>query len=76
MRTQVLPKARRQKEPGEWMQMKESTKQRLSQPRDASVIRVRAAWKEDERNRMEHWGGGGGRCDIRHEKMDKRVKGD
>ena len=42
-RTQVLPKAREQKEPGEWMQIKKRIKQRLSEPRDASVIRVRAA---------------------------------
>lgn len=74
-RTQILPKAREQKEPGEWMQIK-SIKQRLSEPRKASVMRARAASKEDERNLTEHWGGGGGRCDTRRGKMDKRVRRD
>lgn len=68
-RTQVLPKARERKEPGEWMQMKKSIKQRLSEPRDASVIRVRAASKEDEKSLAEHWGEGGARCDVRQGKM-------
>lgn len=48
--------------------MKKSIKQRLSEPRDASVIRARAASKEDERNLVEHWGGGGARCDVRQGK--------